>query len=146
MKTMLHETVDGLAVWAAEDLNERLSFPYGTDQTAGNRCDALTLDVMTALVNRGESVRRELHVDDERRWHYLLAHRTIDEVPRDDDIVSDLNPWQWRGSGGQILHGHRGDVMEQLVAAGAPDFFVALRGLETISIAHDVRKYPTGLL
>lgn len=145
MRTMLHETVNGLAMFAAEDLNERMRFPYGTDQTAGNRCDVLTLDVMTALVNRGESVRRELHVDNERRWHYLLAHTAIDEVPS-DDIVSDLNPWQWRGSGGQILHGHRGDVMEQLAAAGAPEFFVTLRGLKTISMVHDVRKYPTGLL
>jgi hypothetical protein len=94
------------------------------------------------LAKGGLIVRRELHFDENDNWHYLLAHAAIDATPTDDDIISDLNPWQWRDFGGGILHGSRQDVMETLRTAGAPENVIALRGLHTIRAQHHIYKNP----
>lgn len=130
------------ARYAAEDLNTNMGLPLGYDQSKGNRCDILTYDVMEAMKHRGMFVRRELHEDDAGNWHYILAHASRTVEPTDDDLLTDLNPWQWRSHGGGLLHAPRAELMQQLNEAGAPDTFVALRSIATITRLHDTRINP----
>lgn len=113
-------------------INEQLGLPYGYDQTKSNRCDLLTHYVLTRLQNDGLVARRELHIDPEQNWHFLIAHAGMTQDPSDKDLISDLNPWQYRDHGGGILHGSREEVMNALRLNNAPESFVALRGLSTL--------------
>ena len=140
--TQLETKMRSLARDIGAEVNQQLGLPHYYDQSKGNRCDLLTLHAFEALEFRGDAVRRELHEDGHGNWHYLLAHGPVDAEPTDSDLMSDMNPWQWRETGGGILHAPRDEVMEQLRAAGAPDFFVALRSLETITKSHDTLKNP----
>lgn len=136
----IERLVSEFTLYATLNLNEEMGLHPGYDQSKGNRCDRLTLDVMEALTSRGIPVRRELHMDEEQNWHYLLAHSLED--PSDDDLISSLNPWQWRDTGGGLLHSPRGEVLEVLTESGAPESFVALHSLRTIVKAHDTLKTP----
>ena len=129
-----------LARHSAEALNDELGLPRHYDQTKGNRCDRLTLDVSEALQNRGVHVRRELHMDDEGNWHYVLSHDH--NPPSKTGLITSLNPWQGREYGGNILHAPRDEVMDMLRDGGMSDSFVALHSLETIVKQHDVAKHP----
>lgn len=109
----------------------------------GNRCDLLTLAVMNRIGREeGALLRRELHQNENGDWHYILAHEPTDAKPTNDDLMSDLNPWQWGGRGRGLLHMQRGELMDFLSSRGAPDHFVALRAVETIVKAHDTRANP----
>jgi hypothetical protein len=136
-KTELSPLMHELSWHAGEDLRQQKGLP--NDQSNGNRCDVLTYSVMEALQFRGLPIRRELHTDEYKNWHYLLAHALPDTEPSYYDVVTDLNPWQWRAQGGPIIHGTREEVMEKMRFTGAPDFVVALRGLETIYKPHDLQ-------
>jgi hypothetical protein len=138
----MKQLVEEFARYAAEDLNESLGLAPGYDQTKGNRCDRLTLQVAQALGQRGILLRRELHMDANEQWHYVLAHQRPDAEPTEDDLLSSLNPWQWRSYGGGILHMPRAEMQETLVQAGAPESFVALHSLGTIVRPHDMRAHP----
>lgn len=128
---------------ASEGINQELGRPLAYDQTRGNRCDLLTLSVMNqTLSNEGLQLSRELHQNEHGDWHYILAHRAPDAEPTETDLMSDLNPWQWGGSGQGILHMPRNELMDHLSNKGAPAHFVALRSLTTITKAHDLRSNP----
>lgn len=131
-----------LAHEASADVNREIGAPIGTDQTRGNRCDLLTYYVMQAMQNRDLPVQRELHTN-EKFWHYLLAHKLPESEPSEDDIITDLNPFQGRSQGGRIMHGPRGEVLRELTQAGVDLVMVTLRSTATIDIAHDERKSPT---
>lgn len=127
----------------SQGLNESLGLNHAYDQTKGNRCDLLTQAVMQRMANLDRIVlRRELHQNDTGDWHYMLAHEPIDTEPTNNDLMSDLNPWQWSERGRGILHMPRGELMEFLTSQGAPEHFVALRAVETIVKAHDTRSNP----
>lgn len=125
---------------SAEALNEELGLPPHYDQTKGNRCDRLTLDVMVGLRNRGLFVRRELHMDEDENWHYVLSHGH--DEPSETGLITSLNPWQGRAYGGGILHAPRNEVLEMLQDGGMSDSFVALHSLATIVKEHDESKHP----
>ena len=137
----LESTIDTLVPQAYE---ARIAidghYPH-TDMSHSNQCQLLTFDMMEALHNRGIPARREYHEDDDGRlkvWHYLLAHEDIGAEPTEKDIVTDMNPWQWTDN--KSLSGHlfgpRYEVMNRLADAGAPDYFIALRGIQTITKLH----------
>lgn len=129
-----------LARHSAQALNKELGLPLEYDQTKSNRCDRLTLDVMEALRNRGVFVRRELHMDEDENWHYVLSHGH--DEPSETGLITSLNPWQGRAYGGNILHAPRHEVIDTLLANGMPDSFVALHSLKTIVKQHDEAKHP----
>lgn len=129
-----------LARHSAEALNEELGLPPQYDQTKGNRCDRLTLDVMEGLRNRGVFVRRELHMDQDDNWHYVLSHGQNE--PSETGLITSLNPWQGRAYGGGIIHAPRNEVLDRLHAEGMPASFVALHSLQTIVKHHDEAKHP----
>lgn len=131
--------ISELTRYSAEQLNGELGLHPSYDQTKGNRCDRLTLDVMTALRNRGMEVRRELHRDG-ANWHYMLSHGH--DEPSETGLVSSLNPWQGRAYGGDILHAPRNEVLDILRSEGMSETFVALHSLETIVKTHDEAKHP----
>ncbi|MBP9667846.1 hypothetical protein KBD87_03510 [Candidatus Saccharibacteria bacterium] len=140
--TTLESEMREFAYYAGLEVNAALVLPPNHDQSNGNRCDALTHAVMQAMMNREMTFRRELHQDKEGNWHYILAHAAPKEKPTDDDLMTDMNPWQWRDFGGGILHVPRRELMAILASEGAPVSFIALRGVETITEAHDRRVNP----
>jgi len=124
---------------AQEDVNRELGVHPQTDQSAGSWCHLMTHDVYTAAAHAGMPLRRELHRNSQGAWHYILAEGVIDAIPSDDDVVVDLNPWQF--SAGRLqkspLYGTRSEVIIILRDHGADEAFVALRSLETLVLAHD---------
>lgn len=118
--------------------NEKDGAPFYSDQSHSSNCDKLSLTLYNCLQARGIPGRREYHADDRGNWHYLIAYGQVDTTPTESDIITDLNPWQWTSDARLTgpLHGPRADVMERLETAGAPDFFIALRGIQTIAMPH----------
>lgn len=105
----------------------------------------LTKGLTVALNNRAIESRREYHRDDEGIWHFVVAHGPVDAAPSHDDIITDLNPWQFmeHAPGNYTyLHASRGEIMDRLEKEGAPDYFIALRSLETIVHAHTDMLQP----
>lgn len=141
--TQLKHTMRSLAHHAGEEINEQLGLPIGYDQSRGNRCDLLTYHVLRALEYREMEVRRELHMNENGSWHYILAHAHAEAEPTETDLMSDLNPWQGRDFSRGMLHLPRAELMEQLRVSGANESFVALRSLSTIVRAHDTRLNPS---
>jgi hypothetical protein len=122
---------------------EALDLPFNTDMTRSNRCDRLTLEMYSALGAQGLEARRELHRTADGLWHYVIAHASPDAEPSQQDIVSDFNPWQWGATHRSgVLHGKRLAVQETLGEAGAPAWFVSLRGIATIVEAHTLKLNP----
>lgn len=134
-KSALQKIVEEHTRLVSCGINEELGLPHGYDQTIGNRCDLLTYYVLALLYKDGLVARRELHFDQEKNWHFLIAH-AVTAKPSENDVISDLNPWQWRNHGGGILHGTRNEVIKMLGTQGAPESFIALRGLETLYSPH----------
>lgn len=134
------EMIRELAQHAETEVNERIGAPRWQDQSAGNQCHYLTLFVMQALECRGVEAARELHRDNHGNWHYLLRHTAIDNTPTSEDLITDLNPWQWArnfSKGKGLLHAPRSEVMQILEESGAPDYFIALRSLTTVAKTHE---------
>ena len=138
----LETTITELIPDLYKERAEILGRPAWVDQSHSNQCQPLTFDLMIALQNRGFPVRRELHKDDNGNWHYILAHADSNSIPSDNDMMTDVNPWQWTADMKYKgpLHATREDVMAALERAGAPDYFIALRSLETIVKSHEPQK------
>lgn len=122
------------------DLRERLRLPLNTNMASSNQCHVLTKGLSTALSLRGIEHRREYHeTPDDDPFHFVIAHTPRDSDPSDSDLITDLNPWQFLPSASvhhTYIHAPRHELMQRLADAGAPDYFIALRGLETIVHAH----------
>lgn len=114
---------------------DAMGIPIWTDMSHSHQCQPLSHHMLQALQHRGYELRRELHQDETGNWHYLLAHG---DEPADDELVTDLNPWQYTADSRLTgpLHAPRSEVMARLQQEQAPEFFVALRGLATIVKAH----------
>lgn len=133
--------MEHFASLASVDVNRAIGAPAHTDQTRGNNCDLLTFFVMEAMQARDLPVRRELHTNN-GFWHYVLAHALPDEKPTENDIITDLNPFQGKNQGGRILHGQRSEVLRTLTTAGVGIIMVTLRSSATIELPHDTRRRP----
>jgi hypothetical protein len=115
------------------------------DMSSSNLCSFLTTNFQALMTETGLTTRRELHMTRNGVWHFVVAHANPDASPSEDDLISDLNPWQFMPERPVIgaLHGTRAAVEKRLQLEGAPDWFISLRGLSTIRELHtDVRK-PT---
>ena len=117
---------------------EAMGLPVWKDMSHSHQCQPMSFHMMQALTNRGHVLRRELHQDENGNWHYLLAHTKEDADPTEHDLVTDLNPWQYTADAkvSGPLHARRDEIMDRLRLEQAPEFFVALRGLETIVQTH----------
>jgi hypothetical protein len=138
-RTHLDQLVHELAPELYEERRLILGRAKGvSDMSHGNQCQHLSFDMNTALKNRGTIANREYHENGDGNWHYLLAHTFLDEEPSDDDLITDLNPWQGLGNNSRtgLLHGRRAEVMDQMFDAGVPEHLVALRGIATIRKRH----------
>lgn len=91
-----------------------------------------------ALDNRGLECRRELHqTKDRQKWHFVIAHAGINEPPSQEDLVTDVNPWQFMDKPlTGFLHDERFKVQMALSQAGAEPWYVGLRGIATRTQAH----------
>lgn len=139
----LRTTVQRALSEVADGINMEAGRPIGYDQTNGNQCHLLTLGVFNQLRNSGiVTISRELHQDNQGNWHYLLRHTAPGTEPTAEDTVSDLNPWQGRKFGGELLHGTRQDVLQELQRQNMPDSFIALRSVTTITAGHDIYINP----
>ena len=122
------------------DLRDNMRMPVSTNMAGSNQCHVLTRALSTALTNRGINHRREYHeTSGDDPFHFVIAHTPGEAEPSEADLITDLNPWQFLPMvplGYTYIHAPRHEVMQQLAEAGAPDYFVALRGLETIVHAH----------
>lgn len=127
------------------DTIEKLGLHPHTDMSRSNQCGKLTLTLYGALVPRNLACRRELHLLPEYpdNYHYLIAHAPAEEPSSDRDIVTDLNPWQFAGNNRSgHLHDERHIVQEILTDAGAPDWFVAMRGVSSVVETHTISLNP----
>ena len=140
----ISETVRSTVPFVYDETKDRLSLHPHTDMSRSNVCHHLTLGLLGALNGRKLPARREQHEDGEGRWHYLIAHLPTEAMPSPRDLITDLNPWQFDGRVPQrgYLHGERQEVQDILAAAGAPDWFVGLRGVATITRAHTLQLTP----
>ena len=130
-----------------ENIAQTQGYPMGYNLAGSNQCHVLSKGLYLALKTRNLESRREYHRLDDDTWHYVVAHTPEDAVPTEDDIITDLNPWQYLGQrAGNLsyLHGTRQEVMDILRAHEAPDYIVSLRGLATVAKAHhlDIGKRP----
>ncbi len=118
-------------------------YPSPVDMSRSDKCHTMTLDLFRALGSRGISVRRELHQTTEGYWHYIINHN-VTTNPSDTDTITDLNPWAFPDSAPHTgyLHGERHYIQDILRTAGAPETYVALRGLATITALHSERLLP----
>jgi hypothetical protein len=139
MKSSLNNLIDELSREATREVNLRQGQPEWKDQSGGNQCHALTFHVMDAMRRRFQPVRRELHRDEYGNWHYMLVHEAMDADPTDNDLVTDFNPWQWKHdrTAKGLIHAPRNELIERLRHEDAPEYVIALRGLDTITKHHE---------
>lgn len=133
-----------------EDIRVDFGYPTPANMAGSNQCHVLSKGLWLCLDNRNIQSRREYHkLANDDPWHFVVAHTPLDAEPTEDDIITDLNPWQYMGTAipptYSYLHGPRGEVMERLQAEGAPDYIVALRGLSTIVRSHTTVAHPDQL-
>jgi hypothetical protein len=124
-------------------ISDQLGLPPLTDMSRNNFCHEQTLALYNNLHTRGLESRRELHQNNQG-WHFIIAHAATNSEPSDSDIMTDMNPWQYAGTqaGSGHLHLPRHELMTVLANAGAPEYFVSLRGLATVTQAHTMRMNP----
>lgn len=127
-----------------EEVSGNLMLPRTTDMSHSNKCDVLTLSLYEGIRARKLPVRRELHQAENNLWHYVIVHAAENDQPRNDDLITDLNPWQYENNFKHSgpLHGPRYEVMNTLKSADAPPWFVALRGIGSITAPHTLLKTP----
>jgi hypothetical protein len=140
----VEEEVADLAPVVYKDVGLTIPDNNYRHMSESRHCSGLTLRLLNKLQT---PARREMHETGGRRqaWHFIIAHTPIDQPPSEDDVITDLNPWQenvtgWdfkaRSSQSGYLHGPRGEVMEKLREAQAPEWHISLRGLATLTAAH----------
>lgn len=130
------------------DVANSQAIPTGVNMAQSNLCHLLTSSLFGALDARLLTARREYHEHNPTdTWHFLIAHEPVSATPSADDLITDLNPWQFAHYpiGRTYLHGTRGEVQEILRKAEAPEWFVCLRGIETIKQAHRLILAPIRL-
>lgn len=137
----IRRVVDEIVPLLYEGVITDFRMPAGTNLAASNQCHVLTKELFEGLQHRRIQARREFHqLPDEMPWHFVIAHTPLDAEPTEDDIITDLNPWQFMNgktpANYTYLHAPRGEVMERLQDEGAPEYIVALRGLSTIVHSH----------
>ncbi|MEO7363949.1 MAG: hypothetical protein ABIV43_00365 [Candidatus Saccharimonadales bacterium] len=137
------QTVDSMMFTINSAIVEAMAMPVLTDLSRNNLCHVQTSALQNHLAIAGQISRRELHQAN-GLWHYVVAHVAPEAEPTNDDLVTDPNPWQFGPSTPQTGHLHlpRGVLMERLQSAGAPDWFIALRGIQTIAQAHTMQSNP----
>lgn len=143
----VREVIREIAPMLYENDRARSGAHHLSDMSHNNRCNYMTLELYNALTAREYVCRRELHVDGDA-WHYLIAHAAPDTEPSQQDIITDLNPWQFedRPTHTGYLHDPRLAVQIVLAEAGAPPWFVGLRGVASIVEAHTTVPLAKGLL
>ena len=97
----------------------------------------LTFSLMEILRARHIIVRREFHVDQESAASCFILADQIGEVPADpsdEDVITHVTPWGFEGADRLTgyLRGRRDEVAQLLQEAKAPEYAIALVGLETI--------------
>jgi hypothetical protein len=125
----------------------RANLHPNTDLSHSNRCHILSIELFRALDARNIECRRELHkVND--AWHYVVATASPTEPPSQQDLIVDPNPWQFEPTAKHsgFLYDSRINVQVKLGEAGAPEWFVGLRGIASIVEAHAVIPLAQGLL
>lgn len=146
MSAELHPLLNELVPVIYDVTRGQLAMPAGINMAETNQCHYLTLNLYHALEGRSLPARRESHFinQEEPLWHYVIAHE-MGSIPTDEDIITDLNPWQFdaKNSHRTFLHGERGAVQEVLRHSGAPEWFISLRGLATIADTHTEKLMPT---
>jgi hypothetical protein len=138
------EVVRSVVPMVYDGVKDELQIHPYTDMSRSNVCHHLTLGLLGVLNRRHLPARREEHIDDDARWHYLIAHTSAQQEATPNDIITDLNPWQFDGTVPRrgYLHGERQEVQDVLATAGAPDWFISLRGVATIKRAHTLALSP----
>ena len=112
-----------------------------------HQCDPLSRNLFEAFANRRMTARRELHTiptPDGPMWHFMVAHADPGDEPALSDLVTDLNPWQFREPTPTLsyIHATREELMSTLAEQGAPEWFVSLRGIQTIKERHTLSSQP----
>jgi hypothetical protein len=145
MSSELHPILNELVPVIYDVTREQLQLPQATNMAASNQCNNLTLNLYQALDGRNIPARRESHFVPGREplWHYVINH-SVETLPSEEDLITDLNPWQFDGKHGHrsFLHAERGEVKEILRQEGAPEWFISLRGLATIKDVHTEKLTP----
>lgn len=141
------ELLSDLVPQLYEAVRDGQGMPRTAAVAGGNLCHLLTRELFVVLDSRGVECRRELHRTESGMWHFVIAHAGVEARPCQKDVITDLNPWQFKqdNSGGSYLHGERLWLQVQLLEAGAPAEFAALRGIATIVEAHRTDLMPDGL-
>ena len=139
MMTNIHKVVNEIVPAMYQDFGQ--DYPLNYNFASSNKCQPLSKALWLALRQRDIQARREYHEAPNGDWHYLIAHASLDAEPHDDDIITDLNPWQFKNGSApfnQFLHGPRQQVIAELEQGGASEHVRSLRALSTIAIAHSV--------
>jgi hypothetical protein len=121
------------------DSIQEFGFHSSTDMSRSTKCHTMTLDLLKHLRSGGMHIRREFHRTPAGMWHYVLAHAAVGAQPSEEDVITDLNPWNYSPGGEAYtgyLQGPRYEVEASLRMAGAPEEHIALRGLSTLVAAH----------
>jgi hypothetical protein len=146
--TEINRVVGDIVPYLYQAVKDEHRMPLMANMAASNQCHVLTKGLIDALNAREIEARREYHkTPNDDPWHFVVAHTKYDAEPTEDDIITDLNPWQFKKSVAghyTYLHAPRGEVIERLQKEGAPDYFIALRGLSTIVHSHTDKLLPVG--
>jgi hypothetical protein len=141
----IHETAVSMLVPAIYE-SVASQEPHGVglynDMSHGNKCHLLTTLLLGELRARHLPCKRELHETPDG-WHFIIVHELPGEEPSLNDLVTDLNPWQY-GPPNKTGHlfGPRQYVGSVLAAAGVPYPARRLRSMETITILHTTAPDP----
>lgn len=146
MSSLTPDLVAELVPHVYEDVGaHHMSRQVHTDLSRSNLCNPLSHTLQEVLSVRNISSRRERHHTGRTAWHFLIAASLPDTQPSETDMVVDLNPWRFEGCPPQYtgyLFGTRQAVQDILHDAGAPDWYVSLRGIETIVEKHTMTRVP----
>lgn len=137
IRQIVADIVPGMYDSIAHDFH----YPLGTNLAGSNQCHVLSKGLWIALNNRGIETRRERHEAENGDWHYLIAHAPVDAEPSDEDVITDLNPWQFMPSPPLNLghlHGTRAEVTGTIEQHGASNHVQSLRLLRTLVLAHTI--------
>ncbi len=133
----IHQVVNEIVPAMYQDVGQL--YPLGYNLASSNQCHVLSKGLWLALRQRDIEARREYHEAPNGDWHYFIAHTPLDAEPQEDDIITDLNPWQFKSGSApfnQFLHGPRQQVIAELEQAGASSHVRSLRALSTVALSH----------
>ena len=116
----------------------------GIDLSQSDRCHALTLDMWRIMDTAGVPARREFYYRD-GHLHFNIVHASPDALPSENDVITNLNPWQWTPDLVRTgyLHGPRHEVIQALRVAGVDEKYIALQRAETAILPHCTFLLPS---